>query len=316
MSKQHGFPALLEPLVLTRMDRGDHVRKAEPFQARNPVGPDPERHQGRSRFDDRMAEPPRDRIAIAGRAATRIRRSPDRDDHSPRRHVESGSLDLEKRVSAGDPASSARLSSTGLWQRSVAPERSSRRTSASSTSVARSDTGKILPLPSILVATPASSNIRTVASTSKRRRRGTEERAVVAERLLDGPDAARLRAVVSRVDRARHGLEPAQASGIGDIATCAPGHEDLDAGPPVLFNADHACAAFRGPRGGHQSRGPRAEDRPHRNRNPLIGTQFEFRSDTESKHCEHASHRFHVPGGQFKSLLELPFANSDSRRSN
>ena len=105
-----------------------------------------------------------------------------------------------------------------------------------------SETGKILPLASTLVATPASSNIRTVASTSNRRRAGARKAPLVAECLLNGPDAARPRGIVGRIDRAGDHVEPAQAPGIGDIAPSAAGHQDLHAGSAVFLGEQDPCA--------------------------------------------------------------------------
>ena len=76
VGEEHGLAVLLRAARSGDMDRGDHVGEAQPLQARDPVGRDPERHQGRPRLDDRVAEPPRDRIAVARRAAARVRLPP------------------------------------------------------------------------------------------------------------------------------------------------------------------------------------------------------------------------------------------------
>ena len=63
------------------------------------------------------------------------------------------------------PSSTGSTPRAGELQRRVAPDRPSLAVKAASTSVARSETGKTLPLPSIFVATPSASKSATVAST-------------------------------------------------------------------------------------------------------------------------------------------------------
>ena len=159
-----------------------------------------------------------------------------------------------------DCTSIASISRTGLRQRDEAPDRSRRRKRASSTSVARSEIGKILPLPSILVATRSSSNSRTVASTSSRRNagRGTHRstRTPVGWRGCLG--SAR---IVGRIDRSGDDVEPAQTASVGQITPRAAGDQDLHTGPAILLEQDDARTALGGPRRGDQSRGPRAQDR-------------------------------------------------------
>ena len=170
--KQHGFAALLEQLVLARNEprrsrpEGSALSGSEPSPPRRGAAPGPV--SGRRSCGRTAARSHSHRRSCRNPGTTRPRRQRSRAVHVT---VESGSLTLKQKSPPGSPSVRS-ISSTGLWQRRLAPDRSSRRTSASSTSVARSETGKILPLPSILVATPASSNIRTVASTSNRRNDG------------------------------------------------------------------------------------------------------------------------------------------------
>ena len=269
------------------MHRGDDIGQAESFQARNPVGPDAERHQRRPGIDDRMAEPPRDRIAVAGGAAARIRRPPTAMITRRAVTVESGSSTLKRGISArlrhrsarsrapgSDSAGSlpiARAAARGhrarRW-RGPRPGRSCRCLRSWSRRRRPRTTAPSRRHPT--AATPAQGTLRY-----RRRPAGS-------------PGCPRLRAVVNRVDRAGHDVEPAQAAGIGDIAARAAGHQDLDAGPPVLFDEDHARAAFRGSGGGHQSRAP-APGRPRQIRNRMVETTLDRRKQTPG---EHASTQF------------------------
>ena len=285
MSEQHGLPPLLEQLVLRECTDAItsgrlSLSSSEPSPPRRGAAPGPasgRRSCGRT---------PRDRVTVAGRAAAGVRPAPDRDDHSPGRDVRVRQLDLESGVSPGSATiRSIRVPGSGSAESlPTAPAAVSR---ASSTSVARSDTGRSCRF-------PRSWSRRRPPRTADRRvdiepaQGRTKERSVVAEGLLDCADSPRFRRVVSRIDRARHDLEPAQAAGIGDIAPRAAGHQDLDAGPPVFFEEEHACAAFRGTRGGHQSRGPRP-GRPHHIRSRAM--RHNCHGLSEKNGIEHTSHR-------------------------
>src|SRR5271166_198272 len=117
MSKQDGFPALLEKWTSAEVNRGEHVRQAEPTERLDPVGLDPDRHQRRAGLDDRVAELPSESIAVTRSAAARVRhpadgqnqapgsehRSGHRDDKPPRRCLAlSWRLDREDRALAAE----------------------------------------------------------------------------------------------------------------------------------------------------------------------------------------------------------------------
>ena len=78
----------------------DRPRRASgtvsPFRPGHPVGLDPDRHQRGPGLDDRVAEPPGDRVAVAGRPAAGVRLAADRDDHpAGRRDLAPASVDRE-----------------------------------------------------------------------------------------------------------------------------------------------------------------------------------------------------------------------------
>src|SRR5207237_3991124 len=60
--------------------------------------------------------------------------------------------------------------------------------------------------------------------------------------------------------RAVGGDDAALVRGVGDVAAGAAGHEDLDAGPAVLLQQQHAPPQFGGADGGHQPGGPGPHD--------------------------------------------------------
>ena len=132
----------------------------------------------------------------------------------------------------------SRTSRAGSFRASVAPLRASRRRRASSTSTARLLTGKILPVSSILVATPSASKNATVSRGPSAASGGVQELPVRAERLDDAAGVAV----------------------VGDVAARAAGHEDLDARLLPLLQQEHAAAALGGADRGHQPGRAGADD--------------------------------------------------------
>ncbi len=250
-------PFLQEPSI-RRLDRGHGVGQGDPAQVGDPFRSDSHRHQRRPRLDDRMAQPAGDLVAVARRAAARIGTAPHRDDHPARddRRIRRANREPRRmprapadRLDPHDGAQAAERRAGAL----ETPQQRSR------TSIARSEAGKTLPLPSILVTTLASSKSRIVASTSRRRSDGPRNapwspNACWIERVPRPWPASYAGSIGPR-----HGIEPAQAPGIGDVAPRASGDQDLHPGPPVLLQEDDPGAALRGPCGGHQPGGPGAE---------------------------------------------------------
>ena len=71
------------------------VGQGQPLQVGDPVGIDPDRDQGRPGRDDRVAEPPGDRVAVARRPAARVGQAADRHDHPTRMDRRVGETDGE-----------------------------------------------------------------------------------------------------------------------------------------------------------------------------------------------------------------------------
>ena len=126
--------------------------------------------------------------------------------------------------------------------------------------MARSEAGKTLPFPSILVEIPSASNSSTVRSTLRARRAGPRNGPFEPESPLNRPRPERLAGIVGGIDGTRNPPKAPEAARVRQVAPGSARHQDFDARAAVLLQDDRAEAPLgRSDRGEEGPPPPRPE---------------------------------------------------------
>ena len=250
---------MFQDLTRRGFDRSDRIGEAQPLKRLHPLRLDPDGHEGRAGFDDGMPQAPRDGIAVARGSTARIGPAADSQNDSPRGQSRIGRGHHESRCRAGRGIHA-------LDRERGAPAAEDRPASAQPVDQGfehvdcpirdRKDLAVSLDLGGDAFGFEQPHRLINVELPQGR----AEERPGWSKRILDGTIAPAPRGIESRIDGARNGLEPAQAARVRDVASSAPRHENLHAGPAVLLEHDHARSQLGRPDARQETRGPRSQD--------------------------------------------------------
>ena len=231
--------ATLKHYLARRVDNSrDDIGHGQTLQTGHPIGNHAQGDQRRLGFHDRVTKTLGESIAIATRSRPWIRLPSNGDDQSAAGHPALGQGDGEAPFDRFD-----------VERRRVAADRTASASEATEQSIENIQRligrGEDLAVPFDLGRDSLALEELDRTLDRERLQGWPEELSSGVKRLLDAPRTERLARVIRWVDRPRNASERSQAPRVGEVAARSSRHEDLDAGPPVLFQNQGVRAEFR-----------------------------------------------------------------------